>query len=145
MCFVTSIFAHILRLMIRSKLFHFLLKVLLPSQFIAKSTYRLQKQPLKIQTDRNMTKPRHWLRKALRVISIVKTFQGILNLTNSADLHGFLAPEESPQKLGKPRAMLSKTLSLNVTRSDLTLTFLNLKIFRNFVCEKPRQPPRHNS
>ena len=41
MCYATSIFAYILNR------FHFLLKVLLPSKFVVKSTYRLLKQPLK--------------------------------------------------------------------------------------------------
>ena len=37
--------------------FHlFLLKVLLPSKLVAKSTYRLLKRPLEKQTNRNMTK-----------------------------------------------------------------------------------------
>ena len=31
-----------------------------------------------------------------KLISTVKTFQGISNSTISADLHGILAPEESP-------------------------------------------------
>ena len=54
-CFVKSIFAHILRLIIANR-FHLLLKVLLHSKFIAKSTYRLLKRPLRKQMDRNTTK-----------------------------------------------------------------------------------------
>ena len=47
-CFVTSIFAHIVRLIIQNR-FHLPLKVLLHSKFIAKSTYRLLKRPQKKQ------------------------------------------------------------------------------------------------
>ena len=54
-CFVKSIFAHILRLIIPNR-FHLLLKVLLHSKFFAKSTYRLLKRPLRKQMDRNTTK-----------------------------------------------------------------------------------------
>ena len=36
-------------------------------------------------------------RQKCRVISTVKTFQGISNLTILADLHGLLAPEETLQ------------------------------------------------
>ena len=54
-------------------------------------------------------------RQKYRVILTVKTFQGISDLTISADLPGLLAPEESLH-LKKTRAMLSKTLSLNITR-----------------------------
>ena len=56
-CYITSIFAHILRLIIQNRL-HLLLKELLHSKFnafmkfIAKSTYRLLKRPLK-KIDRN--------------------------------------------------------------------------------------------
>ena len=35
-------------------------------------------------------------RQKCRVILTVKTFQAILNLAISADLHGLLAPKESP-------------------------------------------------
>ena len=54
-CFVTLIFTHILRLIIQN-LCHLLLKVLLPLKFTAKSTYRLLKQLLKNQINRNTPK-----------------------------------------------------------------------------------------
>ena len=71
-CYITSIFAHILRLIIQNRL-HLLLKELLHSKFnaftkfIAKSTYRLLKRPLKKKIDRNTrtTKARHPLRSCL--------------------------------------------------------------------------------
>ena len=47
-CFVTSICAHIVRLIIQNR-FHLPLKVLLHSKFIAKSTYRLLQRPRKNQ------------------------------------------------------------------------------------------------
>ena len=47
-CFVTSIFAHILRLIVQNR-FHLFLKKVLFSKFIAKSTYRLLKWPQKIK------------------------------------------------------------------------------------------------
>ena len=47
-CFVTSIFAYIVRLIIQNR-FHLPLKVLLHSKFRAKSTYRLLKRPQKNQ------------------------------------------------------------------------------------------------
>ena len=43
---------------------HFLLRVLLPFKFMAKITYRLLKQALKKQPDRNKTKARLTLRKS---------------------------------------------------------------------------------
>ena len=60
-CFVTSIFAPFLRLIIQNR-FHLLLKVLFHSKFIAKSTYRLLKRPLKQpEPIADMTKARHSL------------------------------------------------------------------------------------
>ena len=59
-CFVTSIFAPFLRLIIQNR-FHLLLKVLFYSKFIAKSTYRLLKRAAAKTTKpiADMTKARH--------------------------------------------------------------------------------------
>ena len=54
-------------------------------------------------------------RQKCRVILTVKTFQCIANLIISADLRRLLAPELRISELEKPRAVFSKTLSLNIT------------------------------
>ena len=69
------------------------------------------------------------------------TFQGISNLTISADLYRLLAPEESLNWNNHwPRSQKHSLWTLK----DLT-TFLYLKIFQNFKWEMPRQPPKHKS
>ena len=66
----------------------------------------------------------------------------ISNLTISADLHGLMAPEESLHLKNhcpccqNPLSKHYKTLQLNL---------LYLKIFGNFISERLRQPPKHNS
>ena len=74
----------------------------------------------------------------------VETLPGISNLTISADLHRLLAFSRN-LLTGKTRlhVVLQNTLSRHYLQ-DLT-TCLNLKIFQNFMCERPRQPPKHNS
>ena len=58
----------------------------------------------------------------------VKKFQGIPNLTISADIHGHLAPEESE----KPVPMFSKTLSLDITRPYNLLISENISKFHKW-------------
>ena len=65
----------------------------------------------------------------------------ISNLTISADLHGLLAPEEFLHLKNYRPCCQKHSLW---TSQDLT-TLLYLKIFGNFICERPRQPPKHNS
>ena len=78
-----------------------------------------------------------------RAVLTVKTFQGNSNLTISPDLHWFLTPEEYLERELKNQFPCSQKHS---PRHYKTLEpAYNLKIFRNFICERPRKPPKHNS
>ena len=71
-----------------------------------------------------------------------KAFQVLLLFFSiSADLHGLLAPEESPIKAEKTSSHILKTL-LDITRPQNLL--IHPKIFRNCISKRPRQPPKHN-
>ena len=64
----------------------------------------------------------------------------ISDLAISDDLHGLLAPEESLNwKNQFPCSQKHSLLKLQ------DLTCLHLKVFRNFIFERPRQPPNQNS
>ena len=66
--------------------------------------------------------------------------QNVSDLAISDDLHGLLAPEESLNwKNQFPCSQKHSLLKLQ------DLTCLHLKVFRNFVFERQRQPPNQNS
>ena len=80
-------------------------------------------------------------RQKCRLIITINKFPDISNLTISADLHGPLAPEEFLN--------WKSQFSCSQKHSPLTLqklaTCLYLRLFRNFIGERPRQPQKHNS
>ena len=65
----------------------------------------------------------------------------ISNLTISADLHGLLASEEFLHL--KNHGPCCQKHSLWTSQGLKTLLYH--KIFGNFICERPRQPPKHSS
>ena len=71
------------------------------------------------------------------VILTAKAFKGISNLTISADFHGLLAPEKSLNWINLGPCCQKQSLW---TLQDLT-TCLYVKVFWNYVCKRPRQPP----
>ena len=77
--------------------------------------------------------------KRLKCVLILtaKAFKGISNLTISADFHGLLAPEKSLNWINLGPCCQKQSLW---TLQDLT-TCLYVKVFWNYVCKRPRQPP----
>ena len=72
----------------------------------------------------------------------VKKFQGISNLSKTANLHGLLRHEEPSNWKNQFLCFQKHTLK---TSQDLRTHCLYLKIFRNSRSVRPRRPPKHNS
>ena len=73
-------------------------------------------------------------RQKYRQILTVKKFQGITNLTISADLYGDSCPWKKSLNSKKNVPCFSKKLFLEI-----------MNVFGNFISERPRKPPKHNS
>ena len=79
-------------------------------------------------------------RQKVRVILTVKTFQGISNLTISTKF--WLLKNLFTWKTTGHVVKNTHTLSFSLSEHYKTL---QLKIFANCICERPRVPPKHNS
>ena len=79
-------------------------------------------------------------RQKVRVILTVKTFQGISNLTISTKF--WLLKNLFTWKTTRHVVKNTHTLSFSLSEHYKTL---QLKIFANCICERPRVPPKHNS
>ena len=126
--FCKSIFAHILRLIIPNR-FHLLLKVLLHSKFIAKSTYRLLKRPLRKQMDRNTTKSK----TLFGVAQKHKMLPGVTQQMTSGwtPSRYTQAYQPSPQSFSA-RSIRDSTVNCDVTER----LFLSFPAFARTTCQE---------